>query len=79
MVGKLLQVGLATENKTRPSCARVKVEMDLLGEFPKRIKIGIKKGAGEVLEKWIRIKYDYIPKILHKLLDPGACRGELLC
>lgn len=29
-VGKLLQVDMATTNKTRPSCARVKVEVDLL-------------------------------------------------
>ncbi|WMV51731.1 hypothetical protein MTR67_045116 [Solanum verrucosum] len=30
-VGKPLQVDVATKNKTRPSCARVKVEVDLLG------------------------------------------------
>lgn len=39
---------MATKNKTHPSCA--KVEVDLLGEFPKRIKIGIKKG-GESFRK----------------------------
>ncbi|KAH0641684.1 hypothetical protein KY290_033283 [Solanum tuberosum] len=38
-VGKPLQVDLATKNKTRPICARVKVEIDLLGEFPRRINI----------------------------------------
>lgn len=43
VVGKPLQVNIAMKNKTRPSCARVKVVVDLLGEFPKRIKIGIKK------------------------------------
>lgn len=36
--------------------------MDLLGKFPKRIKVGIKKGNEEVLEKQIRIKCDYIAK-----------------
>lgn len=51
IVKKSLQVDLATKNKTKPSCARVKVEMDLLGKFPKRIKVGIKKGNEEVLEK----------------------------
>ncbi|WMV31015.1 hypothetical protein MTR67_024400 [Solanum verrucosum] len=50
-VGKPLQVDMATRNQTRPSCARVKVEVDLLGEFPKRIKIGMKKTNGEVMEK----------------------------
>ncbi|KAG5570617.1 hypothetical protein H5410_060383 [Solanum commersonii] len=61
-VGKPLQVDMATKNQTRPSCARVKVEVDLLGEFSKRIKIGIRKGNNEVVEKWIRIKYDYVPR-----------------
>lgn len=38
-VDKPLQVDLATKNQSRPSCARVKVEMDLLKEFPRRIKV----------------------------------------
>lgn len=59
-IGKPLQVDLATKNQTIPRYARNKVEVDLLGEFPKRIKIGIQQGSGEMLEKWIRIKYDYI-------------------
>lgn len=61
-VGKPLQVDVAKKNKSRPSCARVKIEVDLLGEFPKRINTGIKQEDGEVLEKWIPIKYDYITK-----------------
>ncbi|KAG5630892.1 hypothetical protein H5410_002609 [Solanum commersonii] len=61
-VGKPLQVDLATSNKTRPSCARVKVEVDLLGDFPKRVNLGIKKKTGEIVAKWIDIKYDYLPK-----------------
>ncbi|WMV15250.1 hypothetical protein MTR67_008635 [Solanum verrucosum] len=61
-VGKPLQVDMATKNQTRPSCARVKVEVNLQGEFPKRINIGVRKQSGEVVEKWIRIKYDYVPK-----------------
>ncbi|KAG5624599.1 hypothetical protein H5410_009817 [Solanum commersonii] len=36
-VGKPLQVHMATLNKTRPSCVRVKVEVDLMGVFPNRI------------------------------------------
>ncbi|KAH0712380.1 hypothetical protein KY289_008339 [Solanum tuberosum] len=61
-VGNPLQVDMATKNQTRPSCARVKVEVDLLGEFPKRINIGVRKLSGEVVEKWVRIKYDHVPK-----------------
>lgn len=39
-VGKPIQVDLATKNQTRPSRTRVKVEVDLLKEFSKRIKLG---------------------------------------
>lgn len=41
---------MATKNKTRLSCARVQVEVDLLRHFPIRIKIRIKKNGG-CLEK----------------------------
>ncbi|KAH0664979.1 hypothetical protein KY285_026185 [Solanum tuberosum] len=61
-IGKPLQVDLATNNKIRPSCARVKVEVDLMGDFPKRVNVGIKKKSGEIMAKWITIKYDYLPK-----------------
>ncbi|XP_049399858.1 uncharacterized protein LOC125863933 [Solanum stenotomum] len=42
-VGKPLKVDMATRNQTRPSRARVKVEVDLMKEFSKRIKIGMRK------------------------------------
>ncbi|KAG5591652.1 hypothetical protein H5410_042166, partial [Solanum commersonii] len=51
-----------TRNKTRSSCVRVKVEVDLMGEFPTRINVGMRKKTGEILEKWVTIKYDYVPK-----------------
>jgi len=70
-VGKPLQVDMATKNKTRPSCARVKVEVDLLREFPKHIKIGMKKTDGEVMEKWVRIKYDYVTKYCKTCMIQG--------
>lgn len=49
----------------------MKVEVDLLGEFPKRIKIGIKQDGGEVLEKWVQIKYDYLPRYCQTCLIHG--------
>ncbi|WMV10025.1 hypothetical protein MTR67_003410 [Solanum verrucosum] len=61
-VGKPLQVDMATKNQTRPSCAHVKVEVDLLSEFPKRISIGMRQPNKDMQEKWIKIKYDYMPK-----------------
>lgn len=44
-------MGMATTNKTRPSCTRIKVEVDLLRELPKRINVGIKKNSGEIMSK----------------------------
>ncbi|KAH0685591.1 hypothetical protein KY290_017077 [Solanum tuberosum] len=70
-VGKPLQVDMATRNQTRPSCARVKVEVDLLKEFPKRIKIGMRKKNDEVVEKWIKIKYDYVLKYCQTCMIQG--------
>lgn len=64
-VGKSLQVDLVITNKTRPSCARVKVSMDLNSTLPKRVSVGIKKKSGEITDKWIQIKYDYLPKYFH--------------
>lgn len=43
VVGKPLQVDMTTLNMTRPNCARVKVEIDLYGEFAKRINMGMRK------------------------------------
>ncbi|XP_060182975.1 uncharacterized protein LOC132612922 [Lycium barbarum] len=61
-VGKPLTVDLATANKTRPSCAKVKVEVDLLATLPKRINIAEEDESGILKSKWVRINYDYLPK-----------------
>lgn len=61
-VEKTLQVDTTTSNKSRPSCAGVEVEVDLMKEFPKRVNIGIRKKNKEIIDKWIHIKYDYLPK-----------------
>lgn len=77
VVGKPLQVDTATRNKTRPSCVRVKVEVDLLGEFPKKINIGVRnKAIGEIKEKWIDIKYDYMFKYYKKCKVQGQDENE---
>ncbi|KAG5587559.1 hypothetical protein H5410_047993 [Solanum commersonii] len=52
-VGKPLHVDMTTLNKTHPSCTRVKVELDMLGEFPKCINVGMRKKSRKVLERWL--------------------------
>ncbi|WMV34172.1 hypothetical protein MTR67_027557 [Solanum verrucosum] len=75
-VGKPLQVDLATRNQTRPSCARVKVEVNLLRDFPKRINVGLRRQSGEISEKWIKIKYDYMPKYCKNCKIQGHNKHE---
>ncbi|WMV45111.1 hypothetical protein MTR67_038496 [Solanum verrucosum] len=70
-VGKPLQVDMTTKNQIRPSCERVKVEVDLLKEFLKRIKIGMRMQNNDVAEKWIKIKYDYVPKYCQMCMIQG--------
>ncbi|XP_070039155.1 uncharacterized protein [Nicotiana tomentosiformis] len=72
-VGNPLHVDLATQNGTRPSCAKVKVEVNLLSKFPHRIKIVEEADeSGPEKFKWIRIKYDYMPKYCKPCKKTGA-------
>jgi len=49
-VGKQLNVDMATIRKSRPSCVKVKVEVNLLKEFPKQINVGVRKiSSGEII------------------------------
>lgn len=76
-IGKPLQIDMATKKKTRPSCARVKVEVDLLGQFPKQINIGVrKKSTGEIKEKWIDIRYDYMSKYCNNCKLQGHAQTD---
>lgn len=52
-VGKRFQVDIATSWKTKSSYARVKVEVDLLNDFPKIVNVRIKKRLGEIVAKWL--------------------------
>ncbi|KAG5572006.1 hypothetical protein H5410_061772 [Solanum commersonii] len=47
-IRKPLQIDMETLNKIHPSCARVKVEVDLLGEFPKHINVGMRNKSGAI-------------------------------
>ncbi|KAG5591022.1 hypothetical protein H5410_041536 [Solanum commersonii] len=40
-IGKPIQLDLATINKMRPSCARVKIQVDLLSDLPKSIEVEV--------------------------------------
>uniref|UniRef100_A0A0V0IIV3 Putative ovule protein n=1 Tax=Solanum chacoense TaxID=4108 RepID=A0A0V0IIV3_SOLCH len=62
-VGKPIQIDQATVNKSRPSCAHVKVLVDLKKNFPKVVQMNIENEAtGEIRYNMVAIKYDYVPK-----------------
>ncbi|KAH0696399.1 hypothetical protein KY290_013766 [Solanum tuberosum] len=78
VVGKPLQLELATIKKTRPSCARVKVQVDLLTEKPKFVQMQLEDES--TLEKRIinvRIQYDFLPAYCIKCKLQG--HGEEEC
>ncbi|XP_019240366.1 PREDICTED: uncharacterized protein LOC109220355 [Nicotiana attenuata] len=76
-VGNPLHVDLATQNGTRPSCAKVKVKVNLLGNIPKRIKIVEEADeSGPEEFKLIRIKYDYMPKYCKPCKKQGHSEAE---
>ncbi|KAK4369667.1 hypothetical protein RND71_009142 [Anisodus tanguticus] len=54
-------IDAATLNKTRPSCARVKVEFDLLKNHPQHVVIQVGEGDGITTELQ-KIRYDFKQK-----------------
>lgn len=76
-VGTPLHLDMATINKTRPSCVRVKVQVDLLAELPKRVHMGIEDEiTGAIRTEWVRIQYDYIPKYCMECKLQGQNKEE---
>lgn len=62
-VGKPLQLDQATINQSRPSCAKVRVLVDLAANLPKAMVVNVlDEATGELKTDKITIKYDYIPK-----------------
>ncbi|KAK4349723.1 hypothetical protein RND71_032478 [Anisodus tanguticus] len=60
-VGTPIAIDAATLNKTRPSCARVKVEFDLLRSHPQHVVIQVGEGD-EITSDLQKIRYDFKPK-----------------
>ncbi|KAK4337522.1 hypothetical protein RND71_042009 [Anisodus tanguticus] len=60
-VGTPIAIDAATLNKTRPSCARVKVEFDLLRSHPQHVVIQVGEDD-EITSDLQKIRYDFKPK-----------------
>ncbi|KAH0661435.1 hypothetical protein KY284_026366 [Solanum tuberosum] len=62
-VGNPIHFDQATIKKTRPSCGRVKVLVDLKGNFPNSVQMKIENPkTGKIRSNMIKIQYDYVPK-----------------
>lgn len=69
VVGKPIHLDLATINKTRPSCVRVKVQVDLLADLPKYVEIEIvNSNAMEIRIDQVKIVYDFLSKYFNKCI-----------
>uniref|UniRef100_A0A0V0HA32 Putative ovule protein n=1 Tax=Solanum chacoense TaxID=4108 RepID=A0A0V0HA32_SOLCH len=76
-VGKPLTVDMATRNQTRPSCARVKIEVDLTTKLSQRVKINEEDdNTGHTKYKWIKIQYDYMPNYCKECCLQGHNENE---
>ncbi|KAF3673522.1 hypothetical protein FXO38_05599 [Capsicum annuum] len=73
--GKLLIVKMATKNQTRPSCSKVKIEVDLMEKLPERVKINEENNVtGEIKPKWIRSNMIIYQNIVEKVVYKGMRR-----
>lgn len=62
VLGKPLHIDLATINKTRPICARVKVQVDLMFDFSKYVEMEIvNESTKESRFEQVKIHYDMVP------------------
>lgn len=75
VVGKPLHLDVATINKTRPSCARVKVQLDLLDERHQFVMMEkLPKKCGALIK--VKINYDMIPTYCKKCKLQGRVEEE---
>ncbi|XP_060194966.1 uncharacterized protein LOC132624162 [Lycium barbarum] len=71
-VGKPLHLDLATVNKTRPNCVRVKVEVDLISDFPKFVMMEIEdEDTKQARNVKVKFHYDYLPKYCTECMLQG--------
>ncbi|KAH0650153.1 hypothetical protein KY284_030065 [Solanum tuberosum] len=76
-VGEPVQNDLATINRTKPSCERAKVQVDLKSNLPKVVMMDIvDEGSGEVRSEKVHIRYNYIPKYCYERKMQGHDNHE---
>lgn len=68
---------MATINKTRPSCAKIKVQVDLSFDFPKFFEMEIvNEETKESRVEHVKIQYDMMPKYYNHCKVQGHAKQE---
>ncbi|KAH0773825.1 hypothetical protein KY290_010962 [Solanum tuberosum] len=76
-VGKPIAIDKATQDKSRPSTARVKVELDLLANFPHRMRIQyVDQKIGKSVEQFQKFVYDNLPFYCNFCKNQGHNESE---
>lgn len=76
-IGKPIHLDMATINKTRPSCVRVKVQVDLAVELPDFVEIEVVNSRTKSAKvQKVKIKYDILPKYCHTYKLQGHEESE---
>lgn len=78
--GKPVAIDKATQEKSRPSTTRVKVEHDLLGNLPQHLKVQlVDEKTGKIIEHVQKFVYDNLPRYCmfckHQGHDEDECRS----
>ncbi|KAH0683369.1 hypothetical protein KY290_021955 [Solanum tuberosum] len=81
-VGRPIVIDKATQDKTRPSTARVKVILDLMDKLPKRMRLQyLDEQTGKIQEVFQEFIYDNLPLYCnhckHQGHDENNCRSIL--
>lgn len=74
-VGKPLHLDMATINKTRPSCARVKVQVDLLAQLSKFIEVEVVNDETKTYRVEKKSEFNMI--WFQSIVKGVSCRGML--
>lgn len=71
-IGKPIHFDSTTINKIRPTCVRVKVQVDLLGELPEFVELemrNVEDNVSKVMK--IKVEYDMLPEYCKRCMLQG--------
>ncbi|KAF3650767.1 hypothetical protein FXO38_16986 [Capsicum annuum] len=80
IVGKPIHLDNATINKIRPSCARVKIQVDLATNLPSNVEIEVVNSRNDSARiVTISVHYDHLPKYYKNAISKGIQKRTVEC